>query len=400
MEVLDKIHKKYSREIIMYLDLDYIIKDVSSNFYNVLGYKKEEVVGKNLNQFTDKKIQVNGNRYLDKINLLDKSKIKRYFNTEANKVLEDGIYIGIYFSMFEIEESDYEVNYKQDILKQLCDKSKDIIYRYEIYPKPKFTYINSSIEKILGISQEEVYNNPRVPFQLIHEDDLKKIENRVNSVGEFKLESELRYRNSKGEYIWLEDFCIPTYDENGKLLAIQGISRCIQSRKELEEKLEYLSYTDSLTGVGNREYLKREVVKICKDKKIPIGTIVLDIDNLKDVNDSYGHSKGDKLIVYVANILREVFIENSFISRVGGDEFVILLKNISEEYIKERLELLERKVLEKNKNVDIKIKVSKGYYFSKEFCGDILNIIDKADFNMYIDKKNKGYKKTRGIVSF
>lgn len=126
----------------------------------------------------------------------------------------------------------------------------------------------------------------------------------------------------------------------------------------------------------------------------------MDIDNLKDVNDSYGHSKGDKLIVYVANILREVFIENSFISRVGGDEFVILLKNISEEYIKERLELLERKVLEKNKNVDIKIKVSKGYYFSKEFCGDILNIIDKADFNMYIDKKNKGYKKTRGIVSF
>lgn len=133
-----------------------------------------------------------------------------------------------------------------------------------------------------------------------------------------------------------------------------------------------LVYYDSLTTIHSRQYYDR----IIKTKYIPYNCIVamLDIDNLKIINDTQGHNEGSKLIKRVAENIKS--IESLDCARYGGDEFIVILNN--EDYDK----------LEQLKNIE---KVSIGYY-EKEVYEDMSSAICKADKMMYEDKGKKGKK--------
>lgn len=117
--------------------------------------------------------------------------------------------------------------------------------------------------------------------------------------------------------------------------------------------------------------------------------IILDLDGLKNTNDEYGHLIGDELIIAAANILKEVFYEQSTISRIGGDEFAVIVNNASEVYIKEKFKVLDEKIEKYNYEEIIKISISKGYSIYKDFNKDIKLTIDEADYKMYQDKNSK-----------
>lgn len=104
--------------------------------------------------------------------------------------------------------------------------------------------------------------------------------------------------------------------------------------KRLEGNLLYLSEHDSLTGLANRKYflhsLKNEIIR-CKQNNSQLAIMFLDIDFFKKINDSYGHDAGDNLLKAVANTLRQATRETDTVARFGGDEFVILLRNVDRE---------------------------------------------------------------------
>jgi diguanylate cyclase (GGDEF)-like protein len=101
----------------------------------------------------------------------------------------------------------------------------------------------------------------------------------------------------------------------------------IAQRKQAEEQLRALSFTDELTGLFNRRGLltmDAQQLKIARRTRRRLLLIYADLDNMKRINDKYGHMEGDAALIEAADVLREVFRESDIIARIGGDEFVVL----------------------------------------------------------------------------
>jgi diguanylate cyclase (GGDEF)-like protein len=158
----------------------------------------------------------------------------------------------------------------------------------------------------------------------------------------------------------------------------------------LREK-EQLLYTDALTNVYNRNYYNDKVKDKLDDCEYPQTIIVSDINNLKTVNDNYGHLIGDELLKSFADTLRQAFPKCKLILRMGGDEFHLILENTNEEQVIREISKVKRIISEKYLKVDkhktIKISAAFGYATRKCSVEKIDSIIALADKKMYEDKK-------------
>lgn len=274
---------------------------------------------------------------------------------------------------------------------KMFENAKDIVCRFEILPESKFTYLSQSVEDILGYRVKEYMENPNLIFEIVHPDDYETQLSKVSEKTDFSHLFELRYKHKDGYYLWLQDCVIPTFNENGELIAVESITRNIQERKELEAKLERLSFTDGLTGLYNRAYLNKQIKFFSESHDIPIGIIVCDLDHLKYVNDTLGHHTGDLLIQDVSSFFLDTFSKDHIIVRNGGDEFLILMPNISlkdaEKMYSKMLNLIEVY----NKTNTMPIELSSGFSYSSS-SKNILEHLNRADKNMY---KNKYERRTK-----
>ena len=173
----------------------------------------------------------------------------------------------------------------------------------------------------------------------------------------------------KKKYIRYKD--LPLLAKNGRTFPVEFVSnvymvgnekviqcniRDISEHKNIlnelrrsETLLRELSVRDPLTGLFNRRYmeetLKRELSRESR-KKLSLGIIILDLDNLKYLNDQYGHATGDTILVDLAKILLKFTRKEDFSSRIGGDEFVVVLPDTTKMVTKKRAELIRDKVRE------------------------------------------------------
>ena len=167
--------------------------------------------------------------------------------------------------------------------------------------------------------------------------------------------------------------------------------------KELYNSATY----DKMTGVFNRDAGIKKLESIIEKRTNAdalIAIIYIDIDNLKEVNDSYGHIIGDKLIIDTVKLLKENIGENDCIVRLGGDEFLILLNGETYEPVEKIISKIKLKNTEFNSSsnslYDIEMSIGSAIYdniYSTE------EFIDKADKNMYLVKKDKKEKKDKNI---
>lgn len=159
----------------------------------------------------------------------------------------------------------------------------------------------------------------------------------------------------------------------------------ITGSKQAEERLHYLSYHDQLTGLYNRRLFEEQLQRLNSKNYFPLIITMADINGLKLVNDSFGHTVGDKYIQKVTEVLREGFREKDIICRLGGDEFIILSPNTDEKEIKELIgRINERTKLEAvNK---ITLSVSFGYSIKDREEESILEVLKKAEDYMYKKK--------------
>lgn len=118
----------------------------------------------------------------------------------------------------------------------------------------------------------------------------------------------------------------PVFDSTGALTMVNCISKDITERKQMEEDLLRLSTHDILTGLYNRNFYEVELERLQISRLYPISIVIADMDDLKSVNDHFGHSAGDILLQRVANYLHQAFRAEDIIARIGGDEFAVLLQ--------------------------------------------------------------------------
>ena len=194
----------------------------------------------------------------------------------------------------------------------------------------------------------------------------------------------LKYNHETLGYIWALNFNSENTQRIRSLLELTTFFVASEiANHKLIDKMKLMSWFDMLTGVSNRNAMNQRVDNIIKgNEKLPDETAVIfiDLNGLKQVNDNGGHADGDVLLQKAANILKDVFPDGD-IYRAGGDEFMVLIKDITEKVLEERLEKLN---VYRTDSADVSFAV--GYYCS-DGSVDIRNAMTIADKRMYDDKQ-------------
>jgi diguanylate cyclase (GGDEF)-like protein len=177
--------------------------------------------------------------------------------------------------------------------------------------------------------------------------------------------------------------------EKDQIAVNKRLKKQLGEIRELQEQLQNQAMRDSITGVFNRRYLEvtlsREISH-AKRKAYPLSIIMLDVDFFKNVNDTFGHKAGDDVIIAIGNLLQSQTRESDCVSRYGGDEFVLVMPEMSEEHAFQRAELwrnaIKAKEFQSGEN-KVKVTVSLGISTFPKNGSDSDALLKAADDALY-----------------
>jgi diguanylate cyclase (GGDEF)-like protein len=158
----------------------------------------------------------------------------------------------------------------------------------------------------------------------------------------------------------------------------------------LEIALQFQGTHDILSGLYNRLYFETEMERLQQSRQFPISIIMMDVDRLKQVNDTMGHSYGDDLLRNASVLLKKAFRREDMVARIGGDEFVAVLPRTDMDLANIVINRLRVIINDYNQNcldgqnLSISIGVACGTHGSQ-----LTEILKKADREMYLDKEGK-----------
>lgn len=197
---------------------------------------------------------------------------------------------------------------------------------------------------------------------------------------------ELKYKTSKGQEKWLQSRVMPILDAHGDIYELNAVYHDITNEKLLAE----LYITDSLTKLYNRAHFDETINMIVKHQRKADSDFILvlvDIDHFKTINDTYGHQVGDEVLVTIAKTLKHSLRDNDLIARWGGEEFVIMLKNITVDEAKIIIEKVRVNI--QNSIIKENIKVTASFGLTKYIIGeDSKEIFKRSDDALYEAKKS------------
>jgi diguanylate cyclase (GGDEF)-like protein/PAS domain S-box-containing protein len=194
-------------------------------------------------------------------------------------------------------------------------------------------YINPMAERIYGRPLSDFFQTRDLLFDVIHPEDRPHVRSSCTDLlQEGALTEEYRIVRPDGSIRWLEQRSKAVRDVSGQLLRIDAVATDITERKQYEARIEYLADHDALTGLANRNLLNDRVTQAMRQARRSGETLLallfLDLDRFKGINDSYGHTVGDKLLKAVAARMQDTVREGDTVARQGGDEFIILLVGV------------------------------------------------------------------------
>lgn len=195
-------------------------------------------------------------------------------------------------------------------------------------------YVNPAFERMTGYAGHEVLGkNPR----FLRGNDRDQVELRKLAMAlEERREGYFVLRNYRkdGSQFMNELYVAPVRDRDGAVTNYIGIMNDISDQRRYEEQLVYQANHDPLTGLPNRNLLQDRLGQALalesSRRRNPIGVMFLDLDNFKKINDTLGHTVGDMLLKAVANRLRNCVRGGDTVSRLGGDEYILILPNVKE----------------------------------------------------------------------
>lgn len=162
----------------------------------------------------------------------------------------------------------------------------------------------------------------------------------------------LKHDNFRAEYQiitqdnqvkWVLELAQGIYDNKGNVIALEGIVIDITQTKLRDAQIRYMDDHDILTGLFNRKYFEIEKVRFNQQSYLPLSILIGDINGVRLINDAYGYSEGDRLIVDTAQLLKSSCDTTSILFRTGGDEFIVLLPNTSESKMSDILRRIQHK---------------------------------------------------------
>jgi len=284
-------------------------------------------------------------------------------------------------------------NYRADFMQAVINAAPTPIFYKDA--EGRYLGCNKAFEEYIGLSRGQLIG--KSVFELFDEELARVYFEADNALFERKgtqiYEAKVDYADGSTHDVMFHKAYFHAQDEGVE--GIVGSILDITERKKAEELLEQLALTDSLTGLDNRYSLMKSLQHSLlrqHRENFTLAFLMLDLDGFKQINDNYGHPVGDTLLIEVAKKLKSNFRESDVIARVGGDEFSVILENISST---ESLTRLVNKVLAEFRepfvidNKKFTIGVSIGIAVSSSIECSSEDIIKQADAALY-QVKNSG----------
>lgn len=381
-------------------------------FRKILGYSEKESIGKKLQdvglapemsdiQEINQKLTQAGIIYYNEVEV----------KTQAGKCIYTDIYLIDNGRLIQCNIRDVNQRKKdKEALKRSEERYRtiaDFTYNWEYWldPNQKFLYCSPSCQRITGYPPEDFLKDPQLLFKIIHPDDKEIMIRHMPEISENGevLPIDFRIIDRIGQEHWIAHVCYPVVSVDGRPLGQRASNQDVTERKRAEEALKAMSLEDDLTGLYNRRgflTLAEQELKIANRMKRGTFLLFTDLDDLKVINDTFGHLQGDQALIDTAHIIKETFRDPDILARIGGDEFVILaIEAASETGPDLLLERLQRNLdlFNKKTNRPYQLSLSMGVVgYDPEHPVSIDTLLIQADNDMYEEKqRKKKYKKSR-----
>lgn len=295
----------------------------------------------------------------------------------------------------ELANSEEALRVSEERYKLALECANAFIWEWDINTRECFA--SDKVYDICGYylgKDDDIY---RFMEDKIHPEDadklLKDFYDHINNVTEVCV-SEFRFKKNNGEYVWLLMKGMAIRNSENVAIKVTGSVIDITDQKKSEEKIRYMAYYDSLTGLPNRMFFinkLNELMNSSDNKKSTGAVFFIDLDNFKNINDTMGHNYGDKLLILLAKNFENWINAGDTICRLGGDEFILLHPNADETeamaYAKSILEIFEHPLKVDGKQIYVTVSIGIALYPKDGTDTDTL--LKNADAAMY-DAKNLG----------
>lgn len=372
--------------------IDYRFLEVNESYEKLTGLKKEDLVGK-----TVLEILPNTESYwIEKYGHVAKTGEPLHFENfsqEMNKYYEVVAYRTKPLQFAVIISDVAERRMAEELIKaseynfrMLFEGASDSIILIE---DNKFIDCNIAAVKLLGYESKEdiILKSPwdispeKQPDGSTSIDKVKQIFKSTQTDSNTKFE--WWHTKSDGTLIAVEIMLTVIVLDGKKVF--HALLRDIGERKEFEKKLEYLSYHDQLTGLYNRRFFEEELDRLDVERNLPMTLVMGDVNGLKLINDSFGHSMGDELLKKAAEVIKKGCREDDIVARLGGDEFVILLPKTDAAQTEQIVKRIKAEAAKDNV-ASVDLSISFGYQTKQNSEEIITEIFKKAEDYMYREK--------------
>jgi diguanylate cyclase (GGDEF)-like protein/PAS domain S-box-containing protein len=363
-----------------------------------LAYRAEEMIGKPLSSFVhpdaEPDFQENMKRCLSgmqkgfEFGLLDKKNQMVPMRFSGRPLTKDGQTIGLTGILIDITEQELsetllkraERNYRS-----IFENALEGIFQSTI--DGHFLVANPACARILGYSSPEElitrHLTPNQPFY-VNPEIRKEFQTLLRDVGVIKgFEYEI-YRKD-GRKIWISENALAIRDSGGNVLFYEGTIQDITEKKLAEEKIRFLSFYDSLTGVYNRAFFEENLRRMDSPRQLPISILMGDANGLKLINDAFGHQEGDRFLKEIAAILKSCCRKEDMVARLGGDEFAILLPRTNHAVSMEITERIKKTCKEKSR-APFEVSMALGVATKDDPAKSIEVVLKEAEDRMYRNK--------------
>ncbi|KNZ41983.1 hypothetical protein AKG39_09080 [Acetobacterium bakii] len=374
--------------------MDYRFLDVNESFEEITGLKRENILGKTVLEALPGTENYWIERY-GQVALTGEALHYENYSKELKKYFEVIVYAPrnkqfavIISDITKRKELETALSNEKNILETTLKSVGDGVISTDIMGK--IVFLNMVGEDLTGWTQEEAKGKEiDEVFNIINEFTGKKSDNIVKKVLEtgnvLELDKHTLLISKDGTQRPIEDSVAPILKENGVIAGAVLVFRDFSEKKKKQEEILYLNYHDYLTGLYNRRYYEEALKKLDTKENLPLTLVMGDVNGLKLINDSFGHTMGDELLQKAAKTIEEGSRKDDIVARLGGDEFIIVLPRTdifeAEEIVKQI-----RQLTSKEKIGAFDVSISFGYE-TKEFEEeDIQEIFKKAEDDMYRHK--------------
>jgi len=284
---------------------------------------------------------------------------------------------------------------REQLFSSLLDSVNAVLWAFD-WESRQVLYVSPAYERIFGRPAHLLLADFNQWRDSIYPEDLDYAERSLAEVLVKGAVEDREYRiiDADGNVRWLSDKCfINQQTDNEHRLIVVGMAEDITEKKRVEGELQLLATTDVLTQSSNRRHFfdcAQEAFEVARREHTPLTFLLLDIDDFKQINDTYGHQEGDYVLQHIADTGKAVLRHGDLFGRIGGEEFAAVFPGCTPQVAEQIAERLQREIQRLQFSHDQQVfgvTVSQGLTGISEVDSSLDSLFARADAAMYQAKR-------------